>query len=155
MQALGAHGRRRDLVLEDHWFHKGQVILKFAGVDSISQAEELIGLEIQIPATERAELDDGSFYVSDLAGCTLYNAGSAIGQVADVQFGSGEAPLLVVRDAGGQEFLVPFAQEYIVETALDQKQILMKLPPGLLELDAPLSAEEKERQKQQLSLIHI
>jgi len=149
LQALGAQGRRRDLVLEDHWFHKGQVILKFAGVDSISQAEELIGLEIQIPATERAELDDGSFYVSDLAGCTLYNAGSAIGQVADVQFGSGEAPLLVVRDAGGQEFLVPFAQEYIVETALDQKQILMKLPPGLLELDAPLSAEEKERQKQQ------
>jgi 16S rRNA processing protein RimM len=149
LQALGAEGRRRDLILEDHWFHKGQVILKFAGVDSISQAEELIGSEIQIPATERAELEDGSFYVSDLAGCTMYNAGSAMGQVVDVQFGTGEAPLLVVRSAEGKEFLVPFAAEYIVETALDQKQIFMKLPPGLLELDAPLSEEEKERQKQQ------
>ena len=34
---------RRELQVENHWFHKGQVVLKFAGVDSISQAEELIG----------------------------------------------------------------------------------------------------------------
>lgn len=153
--ALGPQGRRRELNLEDHWFHKDQVILKFLGVDSISQAEELIGSEIQIPAAERAPLEEGAAYVSDLAGCTVYNAGRAIGKVADVQFGSGEAPLLVVRSERGKEFLVPFAVAYIEGTALDQKlaleqkQIFMKLPPGLLELDAPLSEEEKQRQKQQ------
>src|SRR5215470_11068000 len=55
--------RRREMQLEDHWFHKGGVVLKFAGVDSISQAEELIGCEIQIPASERAELAGDSVYV--------------------------------------------------------------------------------------------
>src|SRR5262249_46868631 len=50
--------RRREVQLEDHWFHKGGVVLKFAGVDSISMAEELIGCEIQIPANERAQLQD-------------------------------------------------------------------------------------------------
>jgi len=30
---------------------------------------------------------------------------------------------------------------------LDQKRIVMQLPEGLLELSAPLTAEEKEQQK--------
>src|SRR5215467_11858712 len=68
--ALDERDRRREVQLEDHWFHKGGVVLKFAGVDSISQAEELIGCEIQIPASERAELEDDSVYISDLVGCT-------------------------------------------------------------------------------------
>src|SRR5512136_689675 len=41
--------RRRELELEDYWLHKGGVVLKFVGVDSISQAETLVGCEIQIP----------------------------------------------------------------------------------------------------------
>jgi 16S rRNA processing protein RimM len=149
LSGLLKDGTRRELVLEEFWPHKSWLVLKFVGIDSISDAEVFKGAEFQVPVAERAVLEPGWTYLSDLAGCTVYNAGSAIGKVADVQFGSGEAPLLVVRNQAGKEFLVPFAQAYLVETALDQKQIFMKLPPGLLELDAPLSAEEKERQKQQ------
>jgi 16S rRNA processing protein RimM len=144
--ALGSAGKRRELALEDYWFHKGMVVLKFAGVDSISQAEELIGAEIQVPGSQRVELEDGAMYVSDLQGCTVYNAGSAIGKIADVQFGSGEAPLLVIK--GTREFLVPLATEFIEKIALSEKSLYMKLPPGLLDLDAPLSEEEKQRQQQ-------
>src|SRR5689334_11358351 len=56
----GSGDARRELELQQHWFHKGQVVLKFSGVDSISDAETLLGCEIQIPASERAELRDGS-----------------------------------------------------------------------------------------------
>src|SRR5437016_14454861 len=45
---LDSKGQRHELSLQDHWPHKGQIVLKFAGVDSISQAEMLIGWEIQI-----------------------------------------------------------------------------------------------------------
>src|SRR4029077_8444241 len=34
--------QRRELHVEEHWFHKGMVVLKFAGVDSISDAETLV-----------------------------------------------------------------------------------------------------------------
>src|SRR5258708_24473664 len=54
--ALDRLDQRSELEVEDHWFHKGGVVFKFAGVDSISQAETLIGSEIQIPRAERAEL---------------------------------------------------------------------------------------------------
>jgi len=139
---------RRELQLEAHWFHKGMVVLKFAGVDSISDAEMLVGCEIQVPRSERAEIESGEFFVSDLAGCVVSDAGREIGTIKDVQFGSGEAPLLVVQ--GEKEHLIPFATEYIDKVDLEQRRVNMKLPPGLLELDAPLSREEKERQQKKL-----
>ena len=139
---------RRELQLEDHWFHKGMVVLKFAGVDSISDAEALVGCEIQIPLSDRAELGADEFYVSDLVGCTVTDSGREIGQIKDVQFGSGEAPLLVVQ--GKKEQLIPFAAAYIEKVDLKQRQVRMKLPPGLLELDEPLSREEKQRQQKKL-----
>jgi 16S rRNA processing protein RimM len=140
---------RRALDVEEHWFHKGMVVLKFAGVGSISDAETLVGRELQIPRSERAELGSGEFYVSDLAGCMVTNSGREIGRIKDVQFGSGEAPLLVIEGgviSGNKEYLVPFAAAYIEKIALEQKRVEMKLPEGLLELDAPLNQEEKQRQ---------
>ncbi len=149
---------RRKLDLDEHWFHKGMVVLKFAGVDSISDAEMLVGSEIQIPRSERAALGSDEFYVSDLIGCTVTDSGQEVGRVVgrvrDVQFGSGEAPLLVIDSgvisggviSGSKEYLVPFAAAYIEKIALEQKRLEMKLPEGLLELDAPLNQEEKQRQ---------
>jgi 16S rRNA processing protein RimM len=84
-------------------------------------------------------------YVSDLIGCAVSDAGREIGTITDVQFGSGEAPLLVIR--GEKEFLVPFAGEYLTEVAPERKQLRMSLPEGMLELDAPLRQEGKPRQK--------
>ena len=144
--ALDKQGQRRKIELEQHWFHKGQVVLKFAGVDSISQAEELAGWEIQVPLTERVVLEQGSVYASDLIGCTVFDRDRQIGTVKDVQFGAGEAPLMMVE--GVKEYLVPLAGEYVEEILLDLKRLQMRLPEGMLELDAPLTAEEKERQKQ-------
>jgi 16S rRNA processing protein RimM len=135
---------RRKLDLDEHWFHKGMVVLKFAGVDSISDAETLVGSEIQVPRSERATLGSDEFYVSDLAGCMVTDSGREIGRVKDVQFGSGEAPLLVIE--GEKEYLVPFAAAYIQKIMLEQKRLEMKLPEGMLELDAPLGQEEKRRQ---------
>jgi len=125
-------GAPRELVLEDYWFHKGGVVLKFQGVNSINQAETLVGCEIQIPRAERAELPGGSVYISDLVGCTVSDSGREIGRIDDVQFGSGDAPLLVVK--ADRELLIPFAAEYVESLDLEHKRLAMKLPEGLLEL---------------------
>ena len=68
---------------------------------------------------------------------------SEIGRIEDVRQGIGAAPLLVVRSLGG-EHEIPFAEEYVVRFDRVQKVLKMKLPAGLLEVNAPLSAEEKE-----------
>src|ERR1700761_6830771 len=119
---------RREMELQEHWFHKGMVVLKFAGVDSMNDAEALIGSEIQVPRSERAQIGSDEFYISDLTGCTVMDSGREIGRIQDVQFGSGEAPLLVIK--GEKEYLVPFAGAYIEKISLEQKLLEMKLPEG-------------------------
>lgn len=150
MYALPPEGERRALELESHWGHKSRVVLKFRGVDSISDAERLVGAEIQIAQEDRAELEAGATYVSDLVGCAVIasEAGRerAIGEIADVQFGAGEAPLLVIRE-GGREHLVPFAAEFLESIDVEHKRVRMRLPEGMLEIDAPLSEEEKREQQ--------
>jgi 16S rRNA processing protein RimM len=143
--ALFPDGQRRKIEVERHWFHKSLVVLKLRGVESIADAETLVGCEVQVPLSERAELEAGTVYVSELVGCVVYNDGLRVGTVQEVRFGSGAAPLLVVR--GEREHLIPFAGEYLREISVPDRRLEMKLPEGMLELDAPLTAEEKERQK--------
>ena len=131
--ALDEHNQRQEFVVEDSWPHKGLVVLKFRAVESISQAETLIGCEIQVPRQERLPLPAGEVYVSDLVGCAVFDHGVEVGSIADVQFGSGDAPLLVVK-AGAKEHLLPFAQAYLVEVDTAGKRIDMDLPEGMLEL---------------------
>jgi 16S rRNA processing protein RimM len=145
--ALADVGSRRELRIEDAWPHKEWLVLKFAGVDSISDAEVLVGNELQVPQSERAELEPGAAYVSDLVGCVVFDRGREVGLVSDVRFGAGEAPLLVVR-SGKNELEIPYAQEFLVKADLEHKRIEMNLPEGLLEVNAPLTAEEKREQKE-------
>jgi len=143
--ALAPDDSRRKLQIEELWPHKGDLVLKFAGVDSISDAETLIGCELQVPRSERARLEAGWNYVSDLLGCVVFDAGREIGKIEDVQFGTGEAPLLMVG-AGSQRYEIPYAQAYLQSVDLEHKQIQMQLPEGMLELNAPLTTEEKQQQ---------
>ena len=144
---LAPDGTRRELQLEEHWFHKGHVILKFAGVDNISDADRLAGIELQIPQEQRAELEAGAAYISDLVGCSVADRGRLIGTVAEVRFGAGEAPLLVIRQQSGDEVFIPYAESFLKRTDLAACRIEMELPEGLLELQSPLNEEEKRRQK--------
>jgi 16S rRNA processing protein RimM len=148
LSALSKSGdSRREVEIEDLWPHKGLLVLKLAGIDSISDAETLIGSELQVPRTERAQLERGWNYVSDLVGCTVFDHGIEIGRIEDVQLGAGEAPLLIVAGTGGKNYDVPFAEAYLESVDLPQRQVRMKLPEGMLEINAPMTAEEKVLQK--------
>ena len=143
--ALAEDNRRRELRIEASWPHKDWLVLKFAGVDSISDAEPLVGSELQVPLSERAQLDAGAAYVSDLVGCLLLDREREVGVVSDVRFGAGEAPLLVIG-SGKWELEIPYAQEFLARVDLGHKRIEMNLPRGLLEVNAPLTEEEKRVQ---------
>jgi 16S rRNA processing protein RimM len=140
--ALMKDGQRREVTVDDLWPHKSFLVLKFRGIETISDAEPLVGAELQLPSGERAELEPGWTYLSDLIGCTVYDGQREIGEIEDVQFGAGEAPLLVVRgkeQAAKLPYEIPFAEAYLEKLDLEQKQVRMKLPEGMLELNAPKS----------------
>jgi 16S rRNA processing protein RimM len=112
-----------------------QVIFHFADINSIEDAESLRGLEIQVPIEQRARLNAGSYFVSDLVGCEVWETGtaSALGSVRDVEFPGG-APLLAIDTSEG-EVLVPLAAEFCVHIDVKAKRIDVTLPEGLRELN--------------------
>ena len=123
------------MVVERTWVHRGHVIFKFAGIDTISDAERLAGAEVSIPIDERPEPGEGEYYRSDLVGCEVFDErGRLLGTVADWQETGG--PLLVeVRTARGKELLIPFAKSIFTRIDLERKRIEVSLPEGLADLN--------------------
>ncbi len=123
-----------------HWPHKGGIVLHFAGVNSIAEAEALTGLAVAIPRTERVALAEDEAYIGDLIGCVLVDAAGAepvtVGQIEDVDFSAGPVAMLIVRGAHG-EVLVPFAKSYLRRIDLKARRVEMALPEGLADLNAP------------------
>lgn len=143
--ALAKDGQRREVTVEDLWPHKSFLVLKFQGIETISDGEPLVGAELQLPRSERAQLEPGWTYLSDLIGCTVFDGQREIGKVEDVEFGAGEAPLLVVSSGAKLPYQIPFAEAYLEEVDLERRQVRMKLPEGMLEVNAPLAKEERRR----------
>ena len=119
-------------VVEEAWFHQDALIFKFAGVDSISAAENYQGQEVRVPFSERAHLSPGEFYHSDLIGCQVRDrsTGSPIGTVTGFEDG-GSSGLLQL----GPEVLIPFTAAICVEIAPERGEILVDLPEGLLDVN--------------------
>lgn len=145
--ALGASDSRRELEIEDLWPHKGLLVIKFAGVDSMTDAEVLVGSELQVPGSQRAELEAGWTFVSDLVGCVVFDQGREVGRIEDVQFGAGEAPLLIVAARDGKKYDIPFAEAYLEAVDAGRREVRLRLPEGMLEINAPMTEEEKQEQR--------
>jgi 16S rRNA processing protein RimM len=129
--APGAAGGEK-YEIESTWFHGGTLVFKFRGVDTISDAEQLYGCEVRIPASERTALDEGEYFQDDLIGCEVVDrrTGQTMGRVTAWDDGGGSG-LLVVDD----HLLVPFARSICVEIDPAAKRIAVELPEGLKDLN--------------------
>jgi len=146
----------RPVALRSFWVdqnHPGQGVLHFEGVDSIDQAQKLRGMEVQIPFDERAELPPGSYFVTDLIGCSVFELPAAPSPVVSSPCSSGEVPALLGRvadvyfpgerqpgtpllgvDTRPGELLVPLAEDICVRVDVAARRIEVVLPEGLREL---------------------
>jgi len=132
----------REANLENFWLYKsghtGEVVLHFAGVNSITEAEALRGLIVAIPRAERVPLAEDEVYVGDLIGCSLVDVAAQpermVGVIEDVDRDAGPVALLMIQGSSGEEILVPFAKSYLRRVDLEGKRIEMALPEGLVEV---------------------
>jgi 16S rRNA processing protein RimM len=150
-------GARRGVALREFWVernHPGKAVFHFEGIDSINDAERLRGLEVQISLEQRAEVPSGSFFVTDLIGCSVFEIAATaspmssspcsladapvlLGKVRDVYFpGEGQpgTPLLAVDTSRG-EVLVPLAEDICTMIEIAARRIEVKLPEGLRDLN--------------------
>ena len=131
--AVMPDGSRREVKLENAWFQKERIVLKFAGVNSIEEVEALRDAEICIAEHETVELEEGEFFDWQLEGCDAVTLeGEPIGKVREVMR-TGGTEILVVDGQDGRELLIPFAESICTEVDLEAKRIVVDPPEGLLE----------------------
>jgi 16S rRNA processing protein RimM len=122
------------LEVERTWFHLGALVFKFRGVDSIPDAGRLSGAEVRIPLSQRAPLEPGEFFQSDLVGCEVIegSSGESLGRVQSWE-DSGGSGLLAVE--GG--LLIPFVRAICKVIDPAARRIVVELPQGLKGLNQP------------------
>lgn len=125
-------GEGEKFEVESTWFHNGALIFKFRGVDTISDAERLAGWEVRVPMSERAPLEPGEFFQSDLVGCEVVDrrTGESLGRVSGWEDAGGPGLLAV---EGG--LLIPFVRAICVEIDPAARRVAVELPEGLKDLN--------------------
>ena len=123
--------------VERAWLHKGRIILKLSGIDSIDEASRLRGLQVFVPWEDRAKLPANHYYTCELRGCRVMGerGEQAIGTVTEVEPTGGVDLLHVERLDGKGEVLIPLAQEICKRIDTGAKIIVIDPPADLLELN--------------------
>ena len=128
------NGEQQTLSLTGSWPHKGRIVLKFEGFDSISDAEKLTGCRVLISPDDLVELPEDSFFDFELEGCEVVDSADRhIGIVREVVRTGGTELLAVVTETGDEK-LIPFADSICTNVDVDGKKIVIDPPEGLLEL---------------------
>ena len=124
-------GSRRELKIEEHWFQRDRLVLKFVGIDSIEDAEPLRDAGVCVNQAEIVELDEDEFFDWQLEGCEVETIeGKNIGKVTEL-LRTGGTEILVVK--GHKEYLIPFAESICTEVEVDKKRIVIDPADGLLD----------------------
>jgi len=133
--AVSPDGDHRAVELEDHWFQKDRVILKFEGIDTIESATELIDHNLAVPEAEAVLLPESHYYDWELEGCNVRTTTEqALGKVTSVLRTGGVELLVVANIDETRDYLLPLADSIVLEINPKEKYIVVDPPEGLLDL---------------------
>ncbi|WP_329886493.1 ribosome maturation factor RimM [Pseudoramibacter faecis] len=123
-------------VVESVRVHKGNVLIKLAGVDDRNASETLKQFRVMIPREQGEPLGDHEIYIADLIGMNVVDcARGEIGVVADVLTTTGTVDTLDIRLAGSCKHLyVPFRRIFFPDWDLTAGVLSADIPQDYFEL---------------------
>lgn len=128
----------RPVKLEQSRLIGERLILKFEGVDTISDAETLRRGRLFAEGDEPLALAEGSYYHHQLLGLSVVSEnGTRVGEVSGLMR-TAAGDILEVRPAeGGADdvFLIPAIEEFCYDVDLSEGLVRVRLPEGLLEIN--------------------
>jgi 16S rRNA processing protein RimM len=125
--------------------YRDRLVLKLEGIDDSDRAARLKGRRVLVSDDEAPALPEGIWYTHRLVGLEVRDEkAGVVGRVEGI-LPTGGTDLLVVRapegDARGGEVLIPLAPEIVLNVDRAAGRIVVRLPEGLLDLNAPEARE--------------
>ena len=122
----------RQLTVVDVRPHREAMLVSFAGVATITAAEDLANVELTIDEDQLRPLEAGEYWPEDLVGLEAHtDDGRVVGRVVDVIVGGAQDRLVIER--GEDRFEVPFVEPLVPDVDLNSGLVVIAPLPGLLE----------------------
>jgi 16S rRNA processing protein RimM len=127
-------GEAGPLTVADLRWHSGKLVIRFAGVDDRTGAEQLRGIRLVVDTADLPPTEDpDEFHDHELVGLKAETLdGGKLGPVVDVLH-TPAGDLLVLKH-GGRESLIPFIREMVPTVDLAAGRLVVNPPEGLLDL---------------------
>ncbi len=111
--------------------HKGNLLLRLEGVESVEQARMLVGFSVLMQQVDLPQLPVGRYYWHQLQGLAVFDRQR--GDIGFLQgiFSTAAHDIYEVNGPFG-EVLIPVVDQFIIEVDLDGKRIQVDLPEGLI-----------------------
>lgn len=108
--------------------HKGSVIARLQGVNTVEQAMALKGKTVQLRRAD-AKLPEGAFFLADVIGLDVVDEnGNKLGTLREVLSPSIQQIYVV---EGEREIMIPAVPEFILETNIEAGYIKVRLIEGM------------------------
>jgi 16S rRNA processing protein RimM len=112
--------------------NQGYALIKMKGIHDRSEADTLRELYVMVKLEDAIPLEDGEFYLYQLIGLTVKTVeGETLGTLTEV-LETGANDVYIVDSPQYGEVLIPVTPETIIETDVDSRIVIVKLPDGLL-----------------------
>ena len=121
----------KELQVEEVKFSKNQVLLKFKGIETIEQAEELRNYYLQAKRSD-IKLEDGAYFIVDLIGLEVYTEEEEFLGILREVLQPGANDVYVVENEEKQEILLPVIPDVVKQVDIEGKKVIVNLIEGLI-----------------------
>lgn len=122
--------------MEEYRFRSDSTALvKFEDLDTADAVQFLVNSDVYFEKKYQEELDEDEVSLNYFIGFTMLDGdtGKQIGEIVDIDDNT-ENWLFIVENDKGEEIMIPAHEEFIAEIKQEEKEMVMDLPLGLLEL---------------------
>lgn len=111
---------------------KDKVILKFKGIESLQEANTLVGTFLEVERKNAVKLPKNAYFIFEIIGLEVYTENNVfLGKVENV-FSTGSNDIYIVKDKKKKDLFVPAIHDVIKEINLEKKRMTIKMVDGLL-----------------------
>ena len=121
----------KELHIEEVKFSKNLVLLKFKGIDTIEQAEELRNVYLQAKRSD-IKLEKGAYFIVDLIGLEVYTEEEELLGILRKVIQPGANDVYVVENKNKQQILLPVIPDVIKKVDIEANKVIVKLLEGLI-----------------------
>lgn len=115
--------------------HKNVVIMKLEGIDTVEDAQKLIGKTLYMDRDD-VELPEDVYFIQDIIGLVVkdIDSGEVYGKISEV-YQNGATDVYSIKKENGTELMFPYIDEVVKKIDIEAGEMLIKPLEGLFDED--------------------